>query len=267
MPIASHSPSRPKSATSPAATAAPAAAPPTASPSAPCPSPPTLAPAQPWPPAAVRNLAYEAHAPSTSARSFAHSAFANRRASLAKNGPFLEREKLRQKRRSKRLARGAKMWRGCTGRNPPTSSDESDCWFRLCTSKTLPSTAARCCTAVVFPVPVSPTRSSGSERETPAATRSRVTSACRVRANRPTPLPDPGPAPPATSSDRPTRPIVAPVAVTSISGLRRSSMCRSRSVGSCHCAAMSEASSARGPARRTAATNVSSASATSSSLK
>eukprot|EP00967_Tisochrysis_lutea_P055090 scaffold69076_cov30-Tisochrysis_lutea.AAC.3 len=62
-----------------------------------------------------------------SASNLAHSPLARRCASLARNGPFFDREKERQKSDSNRAASGAKMWRGWTGRKPPTSSDESDC--------------------------------------------------------------------------------------------------------------------------------------------
>ena len=120
--------------------------------------------------------------------SFFQSPWARRCASLSSSAAFFVREKVLQKAASKREASGTKIWRIWTGRKPPMSSDESDCSDRLCTSSTLPSERARCCTAVVLPVPVSPTSSTASSMRTHAATRSMSRSVWRVCANAPVPL-------------------------------------------------------------------------------
>ena len=68
-----------------------------------------------------------------------------------------------------------------------TKPDESLCWLRLCTTSVWPREAASCWTAVVFPVPVSPTRSTGSPKATQPLTRSMSKSACCVCAKLPPP--------------------------------------------------------------------------------
>ena len=126
-----------------------------------------------------------------SASSLGHSARASRAASFSRKGAFLTREKVRQKSASKRATSGAKTCRSATGRKPPSSSDESLCWLRLCTTRLWPSMRASCCTTVVLPVPVSPTSSTGSSIRTHDATRSISARACRVSANVPLPATPP----------------------------------------------------------------------------
>ena len=71
---------------------------------------------------------------------------------------------------------------GSKGGSSRTESDSGD-------ERALPVTRASCCTSAVFPVPVSPTRSTGSVICTAAATRSRIRIACPVRAQPPAPPP------------------------------------------------------------------------------
>ena len=86
---------------------------------------------------------------------------------------FFFRLKLRLKRSIHLACRCLAGIAASTGRKPPSKSADSVCVDRLMTVNGLFKVEAMCCTAVVFPVPVSPTNNIGSPRVMPTATRSR----------------------------------------------------------------------------------------------
>ena len=81
-----------------------------------------------------------------------------------RNFALAVREKVRPKRASNSATSGVSRTWMLMGLKPPNSSETSVCWLRFWTRSEMPRQEAMYCSAVVFPVPVSPMRRSGSAR-------------------------------------------------------------------------------------------------------